>query len=96
MFPPSLKTITINHNPLLDVQAGHWEMDFGGDYFVSTESEWAYIERIVGLQHKRREVTALQQVKPRTSTFKEELMMRVWRPERIEALLNAGIDPSDL
>lgn len=96
MFPPSLKTITINHNALLDVQAGYWEMDFGGDYFVSSESEFAYIERIVVLQHKRREVTALQQAKPRTSMFKEELMMRVWRPERIEALLNAGYDPSDL
>ncbi len=96
LFPSSLITLSVHHNPLLDTQAGEWEIDFDGHYFVTTETELQYIARIVALQHMQREETCPQQAKERTSKFKEELMMHVWRPERIAALLEAGIDPADL
>jgi Leucine-rich repeat (LRR) protein len=96
MFPTTLHNLYIHNNPLLDKQGGDWEMDFGGEYFVTTESDFDYYSRIVNLQHARRAKQGPQEAKARTAKFKEELMMHVWRPERVAALLEAGYDPEDL
>lgn len=91
-----LHRLQLNHNPLLDKQAGEWEFDLAGDYFVATETEHDYYVRIVDLQHKQRAQQAPAIAKARTALFKEELVMHVWRPERVAALLEAGYDPEDL
>lgn len=71
-------------------------MDLAGDYFVTTEPSHLYYARIVDLQHRQRELEAPAIAKARTAVFKEELVMHVWRPERVAALLEAGYNPEDL
>jgi hypothetical protein len=80
-----------HHDSIYFYPNGQWVSLWGGRGITAAIDEWKkkVIELFDPLRIKARTVA-------RTEALKEDLMREAWKPERIAAALEAGIEPEDL